>query len=72
MAIYYYRLLDLLNRRNMKKKDLLEILSPATISKLSNNKTVTTDTIDKLCKYLKCNPEDILEFKDDEEEQQPD
>lgn len=68
MAINYYPLFDTLTRKGMKKKDLLEILSPATVSKLSKNKTVTTDTIDKLCSYLECKPENIIEFNPNEGE----
>lgn len=60
--ITFYRLWDLLNRRGLKKKDLKEILSPATIAKLSKNEIVTTDTISKLCLFLDCQPENILEF----------
>lgn len=59
----FYRLWDKLNRSGMKQKDLKEILSPATINKLRKNQIVTTDTIDKICIYLDCQPEDILEFE---------
>lgn len=61
--ITFYRLWDKLNRSGMKQKDLKEILSPATINKLRKNQIVTTDTIDKICIYLNCQPEDILEFQ---------
>ncbi len=61
--ITFYRLWDKLNRSGMKQKDLKEILSPATINKLRKNQIVTTDTIDKLCVFLSCQPEDILEFE---------
>ena len=63
--ITFYRLWDRLNRSGMKQKDLKDILSPATINKLRKNQIVTTDTIDKICIYLKCQPEDILEFEPD-------
>lgn len=65
--ITFYRLWDKLNRSGLKQKDLKEILSPATINKLRKNQIVTTDTIDKLCVYLNCQPEDILEFQNDSE-----
>ena len=61
--ITFYRLWDKLNRSGMKQKDLKEILSPATINKLRKNQIVTTDTIDKLCVFLSCQPENILEFE---------
>lgn len=63
--ITFYRLWDKLNRSGLKQKDLKEILAPATINKLRKNLIVTTDTIDKLCVFLNCQPEDILEFESD-------
>lgn len=67
--ITFYRLWDKLNRSGMKQKDLKEILSPATINKLRKNQIVTTDTIDKICIYLNCQPEDILEFEPEQEKE---
>ena len=65
--ITFYRLWDRLNRSGKKQKDLKEILSPATINKLRKNEIVTTDTLNKLCLFLECQPEDILEFEPDQE-----
>ncbi|MBQ8215546.1 MAG: helix-turn-helix transcriptional regulator [Clostridia bacterium] len=65
--ITFYRLWDRLNRSGKKQKDLKEILSPATINKLRKNEIVTTDTLNKLCVFLECQPEDILEFEPDQE-----
>ena len=65
--ITFYRLWDRLNRSGKKQKDLKEILSPATINKLRKNQIVTTETIDKICIYLNCQPEDILEFQEETE-----
>lgn len=59
--IKYYRLFDLLNRRGMKKTDLLEIISSPTLAKLSKGEVVKTDIIDKICLFLGCQPEDIME-----------
>lgn len=67
--ITFYRLWDKLNRSGMKQKDLKEILSPATVNKLRKNETVTTDTINKICIYLGCQPEDILEFEPEPEKE---
>lgn len=66
--IAFYRLWDRLNRTGKKQKELKDILSPATINKLRKNQIVTTSTIDKLCVFLNCKPEDILEFIPDPEE----
>lgn len=60
--IKYYRLFDLLNRRGMKKTDLYEIITAPTLSKLSKGESVTTDTIAKICKFLNCQPGDIMEY----------
>lgn len=67
--ITFYRLWDKLNRAGMKQKDLKEILSPATINKLRKNETVTTDTVSKICTYLDCQPQDILEFEPEPEKE---
>lgn len=63
--IKYYKLFDILNRRNMKKTDLLNIISSPTLAKLSKGETIKTDIIDKICNYLKCQPGDIMEYIDD-------
>lgn len=40
-------------------------ISTETLFRLRNNKIITTNTIDKLCKILNCKVEDILEFRKD-------
>ena len=40
--------------------------SPTLVNKLKNNKTVTTDTIVKLCDLLNCDITDILKYSPDE------
>lgn len=59
--IRYYKLFDLLNRRGMKKTDLLEIISAPTLAKISKGKNIQTDVIDKICIALECQPGDIME-----------
>lgn len=61
--IKYYKLFDLLNRKEMKKKDLKQIISEPTIAKLAKNETVKTDIIDKICLFLNCQPGDIMEYE---------
>lgn len=60
--IKYYKLNDLLNRRGMKKTDLLDIISSPTLAKLSKGETIKTDVIDRICKKLNCQPGDIMEY----------
>lgn len=62
MGMKYYRLFDTLNRKDMKKSDLREILSPRTIAKLSKGESISGETIEKICKFLKCQPADIMEY----------
>lgn len=65
--IKYYKLFDLLNRRGMKKTELLEIMSSPTLAKLSKGEIVKTDIIDKICLFLKCQPGDIMECMERED-----
>ena len=62
MALKYYKLLDMLNRRGMKKTDLLAIMSPNTLAKLGKGAPMKTTVIDDLCKFLDCQPGDIMEY----------
>ncbi len=65
--ITYYRLFDYLNRHDINKTELAQAtgISSATITKLVNNKYVSTKTIDKICNYLKVQPHQIMEWVDD-------
>jgi len=39
-------------------------ISSSTIDRLRNNKGISTQTIDDLCRILKCRVEDILEYSE--------
>ena len=69
MSIRYYKLFDLLQRRDMKKTDLLTAakISSPTIAKLTKGETVTTEVINKICQALKAQPGDIMEYIEDEQ-----
>ena len=43
-------------------------ISPAQITRLKRNESVSTHTIDVFCKILHCDVADIMEFVDDIEE----
>lgn len=64
MAIKFYKLMDLLNRKGMSKGELQEKIgaSSATIAKLSNNEYVSLNVIDKICQALDCQPGEIMEY----------
>lgn len=67
--IVFYKFYDYIKRRKIKIKDIINDtgISSATLANLGANKSVTTDTIGKLCSYLKCQPNDIMEFEETEE-----
>lgn len=62
----YYKLFDLLNRREMKKTELLSIVSSVTLAKLGKGDSVTTDILCKICSFLNCQPGDIMEYVPEE------
>ncbi|WP_050637864.1 helix-turn-helix domain-containing protein [Candidatus Stoquefichus sp. SB1] len=43
-------------------------INARTIHNIKNNKGISTYTIERLCKILKCTPNDIFEFIDDDSE----
>lgn len=43
-------------------------LSPTIIAKFQKNRSVTTDTIDKICTHLHVQPGDIMEWVEDANE----
>ena len=67
--IIYNKLGDYLKSKNMKYIDLQRELqlSPSMIAKFSKNRIVSTDTINKVCEYLKVQPGDIMEWIPDAE-----
>lgn len=70
--IRYYKLFDLLNRKDMKKTDLLEVISAPTLAKIGKGKNIQTDAIDKICIFLNCQPSDIMEVITEEIETKQD
>lgn len=63
----YTKLWLLLENRGMKKTDLKQVISGSTLAKLGKNETISSDIIEKLCKFLKCQPGDIMEYIDEEQ-----
>ena len=56
MGIYYYKLWDMLESRNITQRELIENLhlSTATLTKMRKNQTVSMETIDLIREYLGC------------------
>lgn len=72
MAICYKKLWKRLIDKGMLKKDLRLAagLSTNVIAKLGKNENVSTEVLGKICKVLHCEITDIMEFVDDEAEQE--
>jgi len=70
MGIRYFKLFDLLQRRGMKKGDLVERagLSWPTMAKLSKGESINSEIINRICTALNCQPGDIMEYIPDEQE----
>ena len=43
-----------------------KLLSGSTVQKLRDNKSVSWENIETICRLLKCQPADILIFEDDQ------
>ena len=67
----YKRLWKLLIDKNMKKRDLKEAakLSPSLMSSLKQDKSVTVNTLSRICEVLDCRIEDIMEFVPEEKKE---
>ena len=67
--IVYNKLSDYLKAKNMKYIDLqreLE-LSPSVIARFQKDRSVTTDTLNRICEYLHVQPSEIMEWIPDAE-----
>ena len=67
--IVYNKLSDYLKAKNMKYIDLqreLE-LSPSVIARFQKDRSVTTDTLNRICEYLHVQPSEIMEWIPDSE-----
>lgn len=64
MAVTYDRLWELLQKNDLKKKDLMNLahIGHQTIAKLSKNENINTQIINKICQSLNCKVEDIMEY----------
>ena len=66
-TISYRKLFELMDKKNIKKRDLREKynISPTIVNRLNNNSNVAVDTIMYLCEILNCQPGDIVEYVHD-------
>lgn len=67
MALSYNKLWKLLIDKNINKTQLHEMvgISKSTITKLAKSKNVNTEVLEKICKELRCNIYDIVEYEEE-------
>ena len=70
MALSYKKLFVLMKKKGLTTYVIRKenIISQSALSSLKNGKSVTTDTIERLCKCLKCQPGDMMEYIPDKGE----
>ena len=65
--IVYDKLLMMLDQKGITtykiRKD--KIISESTLQNIRQDKGISTDAIGRLCEVLKCQPGDIIEYKED-------
>lgn len=67
MSFSFNPLWKLLIDKGMKKDDLRQAIgiSSSTLAKMSKGEFVSLDVIDKICNYLNCRIEDVIEHKNE-------
>lgn len=68
MSIKYDKLFALMKKKGLTTYKIRKenIISQGALTSLRAGKSVTIDTIEKLCKALDCQPGDILEYSPDD------
>lgn len=69
MPIIYDKLLNIFKDRGITSYTIKKenIIGQASYKKIKDGGDIDTRTISKLCKYLECQPGDILEYVKDKE-----
>lgn len=64
MPIKYDKLFEMMKVRGLTTYRIRQesIISQSALTAIKNGKSVTTDTIAKLCAVLECQPGDIMEY----------
>ena len=72
MGVSYNRLWKMLIDKNMKRIEMqyLTGISGNILARMGKNQYVSMETIEKICKKLDCTVDEMLEFTDDEEQEQ--
>ena len=63
--INYAPLWDTMKERGITTYTLItkHNINPRTINNLKHNKSITMDTLEKLCSILDCSPNDVVSFR---------
>ena len=69
MPISYKKLIRILEARGITSYTIKQhaVIGQATLRKIKEGGHIDTRSIESLCKYLKCQPGDLLEYIPDEE-----
>lgn len=65
MNVSYMGLWKILLENGLQKQDLVEYagLSSATVAKMGKGQPVSNKVLEKICKYLKCNVNEIISYE---------
>lgn len=68
MSVCYVKLWKLLLEKGIKRTDLISIagISSNIVAKMGRNEYVAMESLEKVCKALKCDISDIVEFVTEE------
>ena len=68
--ILYDKLWDMMRQRGVSQYALIKTygVSPAQITRMKRNESVSTHTIDMFCRILNCQVSDIMEYIPDQDE----
>ena len=68
--ILYDKLWDTMQKRGVSQYALIKTynVSPAQITRMKRNESVSTHTIDMFCRILDCQVSDIMEYIPDKDE----
>ena len=72
MGVSYNRLWKMLINKNMKRIEMqyLTGISGNILARMGKNQYVSMETIEKICKKLDCTVDEMMEFIDDEQQEQ--
>jgi DNA-binding Xre family transcriptional regulator len=69
VAVTYKKLWVLLAEKELKRTDLINLcnISSPTLAKLGKNENVSVEVLERICRELKCNIGDIVDYVPEEE-----